>query len=210
MDKFDVVIIGSGPGGYVAAIRAGQLGLTTAIIEKDKNLGGTCLLRGCIPTKSLLHTADLLDEFKSAKEHGIVAGPVSLDFVQAQKRKGKVVLKLSKGVEFLMRKNKVQVFKGSAHIEGPGRISVTAADGSSQVIQTKNTIIATGSVPRSFATLPIEDEQISAELAKSFKKQGIKAFTSANFKSAVIENGTVRVTAQIGDEDREFVGEKFL
>jgi dihydrolipoamide dehydrogenase len=263
---FDVTIIGSGPGGYVAAIRAGQLGLTTAIIEKDKNLGGTCLLRGCIPTKSLLHTADLLDEFKSAKEHGIVAGPVSLDFVQAQKRKGKVVLKLSKGVEFLMRKNKVQVFKGSAHIEGPGRISVTAADGSTQVVQTKNIIIATGSVPRSFATLPIdgeqiitsdeilelkeipkslivlgagavgvefasmfarfgtdvtilellprllpiEDEEISAELAKSFKKQGIKAFTSANFKSAVIEPGAVRVTAQIGEEDREFVGEKFL
>jgi len=256
---FDVTIIGSGPGGYVAAIRAGQLGLTTAIIEKDNNLGGTCLLRGCIPTKSLLHTADLLDEFKSAKEHGIVAGPVSLDFVQAQKRKGKVVLKLSKGVEFLMRKNKVQVFKGGAHIEGPGRISVTA-------VQTKNIIIATGSVPRSFATLPIdgeqiitsdeilelkeipkslivlgagavgvefasmfarfgtdvtilellprllpiEDEEISAELAKSFKKQGIKAFTSANFKSAVIENSAVRVTAQIGDEDREFVGEKFL
>ncbi len=142
---FDVTIIGSGPGGYVAAIRAGQLGLTTAIIEKDKNLGGTSLLRGCIPTKSLLHTADLLDEFKGAKEHGIVAGPVSLDFVQAQKRKGKVVLKLSKGVEFLMRKNKAQVFKGNAHIEGPGRISVTAADGATQVIQTKNIIIATGS-----------------------------------------------------------------
>lgn len=263
---FDVTIIGAGPGGYVAAIRAGQLGLTTAIIEKDKNLGGTCLLRGCIPTKSLLHTADLLDEFKGAKEHGIVAGPVSLDFVQAQKRKGKVVLKLAKGVEFLMRKNKVQVFKGSAHIDGPGRISVTAADGSTQVIQTKNIVIATGSVPRSFATLPIdgeqiitsdeilelkeipkslivlgagavgvefasmfarfgtdvtilellprllpiEDEEISAELAKSFKKQGIKAFTSANFKSAVKENGAVRVTAQIGEEDREFIGEKFL
>src|SRR5512132_3684507 len=94
-DILDVTIIGSGPGGYVAAIRAGQLGLKTAIIEKDKNLGGTCLLRGCIPTKSLLHTADLLDEFKHAREHGIVAGSVSLDFDQAQKRKGKVVLKLS-------------------------------------------------------------------------------------------------------------------
>jgi dihydrolipoyl dehydrogenase len=263
---FDVTIIGSGPGGYVAAIRAGQLGLRTAIIEKDKNLGGTCLLRGCIPTKSLLHTADLLDEFKHAKEHGVVAPSVTLDFGQAQKRKGKVVLKLSKGVEFLMRKNKVQVFNGSAHIDGPGKISITGADGASQSIQSKNIIIATGSVPRSFPTLPIdgeqiitsdeilelkeipksllvlgagavgvefasmfarfgtdvtilellprllpiEDEEISAELAKSFKKQGIKAFTSANFKSATRESGGVRVTAEIGGEDREFVVEKFL
>ena len=265
-EVFDVTIIGSGPGGYVAAIRAGQLGLRTAIIEKDKNLGGTCLLRGCIPTKSLLHTADLLDEFKHAKEHGVVASQVTLDFGQAQKRKGKVVLKLSKGVEFLMRKHKVRVFNGSAHIEGPGRISITGGDGGSQAIQTKNIIIATGSVPRSFPTLPIdgeqiitsdeilelkeipksllvlgagavgvefasmfarfgtdvtilellphllpiEDEEISTELEKSFKKQGIKFFTSANFKSAVRESGGVRVTAEIGGENREFVAEKFL
>jgi dihydrolipoamide dehydrogenase len=265
-EAFDVTIIGAGPGGYVAAIRAGQLGLKTAIVEKDKNLGGTCLLRGCIPTKSLLHTADLLDEFKHAKDHGIVVGPVSLDFDQAQKRKGKVVLKLAKGVEFLMRKHKVQVFKGGAHIDGPGLITVNGSDSSTQTIQTKNIVIATGSVPRSFPSLPIdgrqiitsdeilelkeipkslivlgagavgvefasmfarfgtdvtilellprllpiEDEEISAELAKSFNKQGIKAFTSANFKSAVIENGLVRVVAQINDEEREFVGEKFL
>src|SRR5215211_1147471 len=97
---FDVTIIGSGPGGYVAAIRAGQLGLKTAIIEKDKNLGGTCLLRGCIPTKALLHTADVLEEFKHARDIGVVADSVSLDFPQAQKRKNKVVLKLAKGVEF--------------------------------------------------------------------------------------------------------------
>jgi dihydrolipoamide dehydrogenase len=261
----DVTIIGAGPGGYVAAIRAGQLGLKTAIIEKDKNLGGTCLLRGCIPTKALLHTADLFDEFKHAKEHGVIATGISLDFDQAQRRKGKVVTKLSKGVDFLMRKNKIQVIKGSAHIDAPGRITVTAADGSTQ-IDTKNIIIATGSVPRSFPTLPIdgeyiitsdeilelkeipkslvvlgagavgvefasmfarfgtdvtilellprllpiEDEEISGELAKSFKKQGIKAFTSANFQSAVVENGMVKVTARIGDEDREFTGEKFL
>ncbi|HKA19050.1 MAG TPA: dihydrolipoyl dehydrogenase [Blastocatellia bacterium] len=264
--SFDLTIIGSGPGGYVAAVRAGQLGLRTAIIEKDKNLGGTCLLRGCIPTKSLLHTADLLDEFKHAKEHGVVAGSVTLDFGLAQKRKGKVVLKLSKGVEFLMRKNKVQVFNGSAHIEGPGKISITGADGASQAIQTKNIIIATGSVPRSFPTLPIdgeeiitsdeilelkeipksllvlgagavgvefasmfarfgtdvtilellprllpiEDEEISAELSKSFKKQGIKAFTSANFKTATRSSDGVHVIAEIAGEDREFVVEKFL
>jgi len=265
-EVFDVTIIGAGPGGYVAAVRAGQLGLKTAIIEKDKNLGGTCLLRGCIPTKALLHTADLFDEFKHAKEHGIIATGISLDFDQAQKRKGKVVTKLSKGVDFLMRKNKVQVLTGSAHIDGPGRITVTGADGASQTVDTKNIIIATGSVPRSFPTLPIdgehiitsdeilelkevpkslvvlgagavgvefasmfarfgtdvtilellprllpiEDEEISGELAKSFKKQGIKAFTSANFQSAVVEDGIVKVTARIGDEDREFTAEKFL
>jgi len=265
-EAFDVTIIGAGPGGYVAAVRAGQLGLKTAIIEKDKNLGGTCLLRGCIPTKALLHTADLFDEFKHAKEHGIIATGISLDFDQAQKRKGKVVTKLSKGVDFLMRKNKIQVLKGSAHIDGPGRITVTGADAATQTVDTKNIIIATGSVPRSFPTLPIdgehiitsdeilelkevpkslvvlgagavgvefasmfarfgtdvtilellprllpiEDEEISGELAKSFKKQGIKAFTSANFQSAVIENGMVKVTARIGEEDREFTAEKFL
>jgi len=265
-EAFDVTIIGAGPGGYVAAVRAGQLGLKTAIIEKDKNLGGTCLLRGCIPTKALLHTADLFDELKHAKEHGIVATGISLDFDQAQKRKGKVVTKLSKGVDFLMRKNKVQVLKGSAHIDGPGRITITGADGASQTVDTKNIIIATGSVPRSFPTLPIdgehiitsdeilelkeipkslvvlgagavgvefasmfarfgtdvtilellprllpiEDEEISAELAKSFKKQGIKAFTSANFQSAVVDNGMVKVIARIGDEDREFTAERFL
>jgi dihydrolipoamide dehydrogenase len=265
-DAFDLVIIGSGPGGYVAAVRAGQLGLKTAIVEKDKNLGGTCLLRGCIPTKALLHTADVLDEFKHASDIGVVASSVTLDFGQAQKRKNKVVLKLAKGVEFLMKKNKVQTLKGTARIESAGRIVVSAADGSQQTIQTKNIIIATGSVPRSlpgleidgkqiitsdevlelseiprsmiilgagavgveFASLfsrfgtestiiellprllPIEDEEISAELAKSFKKQGIKSFTSASFKSVVKEEGLVRVTAAVDGQDREFTAEKLL
>lgn len=265
-EAFDVTIIGSGPGGYVAAIRAAQLGLRTAIIERDKNLGGTCLLRGCIPTKALLHTADVFDEFKHAKSIGVVASGITLDFDQAQKNKNKIVLKGAKGVEFLMKKNKVQVFKGTAHIDGPGRISVTGPDGGSQIVQTKNIIIATGSVPRSlpnlpidgkqiitsdeileltqipkslivlgagavgveFASmfarfgsettiiellprlLPIEDEEISAELAKSFKKQGIKAFTGANFQSATIEAEQVRVAARVGEETSEFAAEKFL
>ncbi|HVG18416.1 MAG TPA: FAD-dependent oxidoreductase, partial [Blastocatellia bacterium] len=102
-ETFDVTIIGSGPGGYVAAVRAGQLGLRTAIIEKDKNLGGTCLLRGCIPTKALLHTADVFEEFKHAGSIGVTTSGVSLDFGQAQKNKNKIVLKGSKGVEFLMK-----------------------------------------------------------------------------------------------------------
>src|SRR5215472_7861566 len=257
-ESIDLAIIGAGPGGYVAAIRAGQLGLRTVIIEKDKNLGGTCLLRGCIPTKALLHTADLLDEFKHAREHGIVADSVSLDFGQAQKRKSKVVTKLSRGVEFLMKKNGVRVMTGAAHIEKPGSIKITSGGGSTEVLQSRNTIIATGSVVRSlpnldidgkqiigsdevlelseipksmivlgagavgveFASmysrfgsdvtliellpriLPIEDEEISAELAKSFKRQRIKVFTNASFQSAVKEDSQVRVTSRIGDEDR--------
>jgi dihydrolipoamide dehydrogenase len=265
-ETFDVTIIGSGPGGYVAAVRAGQLGLRTAIIEKDKNLGGTCLLRGCIPTKALLHTADVYDEFKHAKSIGVTVGSVTLDFEQAQKNKSKIVLKGSKGVEFLMRKNKVQVIKGTAHIDGPGQITVTAADGATQTVRSKNTIIATGSVPRSlpnlpidgeriitsdellelkeipksfivlgagavgveFASmfarfgadttiiellprlLPIEDEEISAELAKAFKKQGIKVFTGTNFQSAAVEDNQVRIKARRGDEGLELAAEKLL
>jgi dihydrolipoamide dehydrogenase len=266
IESFDVTIIGSGPGGYVAAVRAGQLGLRTAIVEKDKNLGGTCLLRGCIPTKALLHTADVLEEFKHANSIGVTASGVSLDFGQAQKNKNKIVLKGSKGVEFLMKKNKVQVFKGAARIDGPGRITVTSEGGPAQVIETRNTIIATGSVPRSlpnlpidgrqiitsdeileltevpkslvvlgagavgveFASmyarfgadvtliellprlLPIEDEEVSAILAKAFKKQGIKVFTGTNFESATAEEGRVRVTARVGEESREFAAEKLL
>lgn len=265
-EAFDVAIIGSGPGGYVAAVRAGQLGLRTAIIEKDKNLGGTCLLRGCIPTKALLHAADIYDEIKHAQDLGIRTGNVSIDFPQVQKRKGKVVLKLSKGVEFLMKKNHVQTLKGTGRLEGRGKIRVDGANGENRTIESKNIIIATGSVPRSlpnldidgkqiitsdevlelqevpksmivlgagavgvefasmyarFGTevtlvellprvLPIEDEEISAELAKALKKQGVKVFTGANFSSAKKEGRKVKVTARVGDLDKEFTAELLL
>jgi dihydrolipoamide dehydrogenase len=264
--NFDLVIIGSGPGGYVAAVRAGQLGLKTAIVEKDKNLGGTCLLRGCIPTKALLHTADVFDEFKHSNELGIIAEDIRLDLPQAQKRKNKVVTKLSKGVEFLMKKNNVEVLTGLGKILAAGRIAVTAGDGSVREVHTKNTMIATGSVVRSlpgldidgqqiissddilelqevpkslivlgagavgieFASmyarfgsdvtviellprvLPIEDEEISAILAKSLKRQRIKVFTNASFQSATKESGQVRVVAKVGDGNQEFVAEKLL
>ena len=260
------MIIGSGPGGYVAAVRAEQLGLKTAIIEKDKNLGGTCLLRGCIPTKALLHTADVFDEFKRSRELGILADDIRLDMPLAQKRKNKVVTKLSKGVEFLMKKNNVKVFIGMGKIDSPGQITVTAADGSQQKLQTKNTMIATGSVVRSlpdleidghqiissdevlelpevpksmivlgagavgvefasmysrFGTevtlvellpriLPIEDEESSALLEKSLKRQGIKIFTGTGFQYAVRESDHVRVAAKTGDKTNEFSAEKLL
>src|SRR5207245_6323119 len=112
---FDVAIIGSGPGGYVAAIRAGQLGLKTAVIEKDTRYGGTCLLRGCIPTKALLRDAHLFQEIKRASQQGLFkTGDIGIDFGKIQDRKRDVVEKMAKGVDFLLRKNKATVFKGYA------------------------------------------------------------------------------------------------
>ena len=128
-DTFDVVIIGSGPGGYVAAIRAGQLGLKTAIIEKDKRLGGTCLHRGCIPTKALLYTSELYSHILHAAEFGINTQNPSLDWAKAQQHKQKVVDKSAGGVDFLMKKNKVTVFKGVGKIAGKGKVDFVATEG---------------------------------------------------------------------------------
>src|SRR5216110_205004 len=120
---FDVAIIGSGPGGYVAAIRAGQLGLRTAVIERDTRYGGTCLLRGCIPTKSLLRDAHLLQEMKRASQQGLFkTGEIEIDFGKIQDRKNDIVDKNAKGVDFLFRKNKVIVFKGSGTLVSPTKI----------------------------------------------------------------------------------------
>src|SRR5436853_2422907 len=110
MEKFDVVVIGSGPGGYVAAIRAGQLGLRTAIIEKDTRLGGTCTLRGCIPTKQLLMSAHVFEQMQHAADFGVQASGIQLAFEDVQKRKDKVVMKNAKGIEYLMKKNKITAF----------------------------------------------------------------------------------------------------
>ncbi len=160
-DAFDVVIIGSGPGGYVAAIRAGQLGLKTALVEKDKKLGGTCLHRGCIPTKSLLWTAELFAHIQHAAEFGInVANPI-VDWAQAQKHKQKVVDKGAAGIDFLMKKNKVTVFKGFGTIAGKGKVEVKLTEGgTTQVLDTKNIVIATGSVVTTLPSIKIDDQRI--------------------------------------------------
>jgi dihydrolipoamide dehydrogenase len=146
MDKFDVVIIGSGPGGYVAAIRAGQLGLKTAIVEKDKELGGTCLNVGCIPSKALLTSTDhFMFAKKEAEKHGIVIENAYVDLNKMQQRKDKVVKTMNSGVRSLMKTNKVTTFEGLGTITAPGKVSVKSADGKTQEIETKNVIIATGS-----------------------------------------------------------------
>src|SRR3954470_9000069 len=146
MDKFDVVIIGSGPGGYVAAIRAGQLGLKTAIVEKDKELGGTCLNIGCIPSKALLTSSDHFSfAKKEAGKHGIVLGEVSVDLTKMLQRKDKVVKTLTGGVRALMKTNKVTTFEGLGTITAPGKVSITSSNGQTQEVATKNIVIATGS-----------------------------------------------------------------
>src|SRR6266853_1969113 len=148
MDKFDVVIIGSGPGGYVAAVRAGQLGLKTAIIEKDKELGGTCLNIGCIPSKALLTSSDHFSfAKKEAAKHGIVIENPRVDLPTMQKRKDKVVKTLTGGVRQLMKTNKVMVLEGMGTITAPGKVSVKSSGGETQEIESKNIVIATGSVP---------------------------------------------------------------
>ena len=148
MDKFDIVIIGSGPGGYVAAIRAGQLGLKTAIIEKDKDLGGTCLNIGCIPSKALLTSSDhFIFAKKEAQKHGIVIDGVHVDLAKMQQRKDKVVKTMNSGVRALMKTNKVTTFEGFGTITAPGKVSIKSSSGQAQEIETKNIIIATGSMP---------------------------------------------------------------
>src|SRR6266700_4896733 len=147
MEKFDVVIIGSGPGGYIAAIRAGQLGLKTAIIEKDKELGGTCLNVGCIPSKALLTSSDHFSfAKKEAAKHGIVIENPRVDLPTMQKRKDKVVNTLTGGVRQLLKTNKVMVLEGMGTITAPGKVSVQSSSGETQEIETKNIVIATGSV----------------------------------------------------------------
>ena len=251
-EQFDVTIIGSGPGGYVAAIRAGQLGLKVAMIEKDTRLGGTCTLRGCIPTKQMLMSAHVYEQMQHAADFGVQATGIQLAFEDVQKRKNKVVLKNTKGIEYLMKKNKVTVFKGTAKLALPGKVEVTGADGAKQTLETKNIVIATGSVVRpipgfetdgvhvvnsdhilelkdvpkslivmgagavgvEFASVysrfgaettvvelmprlvPLEDEEVSKELEKSFRKRGIKSQVDTKLEKLEKTDAGVVVTGK--------------
>ena len=255
---YDVVVIGSGPGGYSAAVRAGQYGLKTALIEKQPRLGGTCLLVGCIPTKSLLHTADVWEYFKNPEAEGIQCKDPRLDYAKVLDRKNKIVTKHSKGIDFLMRKNKVDVIKGYARLQGGGRIVVQGEKGD-QTVEAKNIILATGSearmlpglqsdanqiltnieildmpaVPKSlgiigagavgveFASIfnrfgakvtilemlphlvPVEDEEISKELEKHFKKTGIRIETGAKAENIRKNEKGVSLSATLANGQKE-------
>jgi dihydrolipoamide dehydrogenase len=227
--SFDLTIIGAGPGGYVAAVRAAQLGLKTAIVERSAGLGGTCLHLGCIPTKALLHSAEVLETAQEAGRFGVKTGDVRLDLTGVHKHRIDVVRRLARGVEHLMKKNGVTVVHGTGRLKGPGTIEVAVAQGAAQTLSTRNVLLATGSVPKllpglkadgmrvitsneaialefipktflilgagavgvEFASiysrfgssvtlvemlprvLPLEDEEISAEMQKALKKRGI-------------------------------------
>jgi dihydrolipoamide dehydrogenase len=159
---YDVVIIGSGPGGYVAAIRAGQLGLRTAIVEKDPFQGGTCLHRGCIPTKALLENAARYQEMLHADEFGLVIGEIGVDWRKIQRRKDGIVRQLASGVGSLLRKWKVDVIQGWGKIENPREVGVySGVDvARARTLATRHVVIATGSVPRQIPTAPFDGERI--------------------------------------------------
>ena len=161
-EQFDVVIIGSGPGGYVAAVRGAQVGLKVAIIEKEAGarLGGTCGLRGCIPTKALLNAAHLYEKAGHFENFGIKVENLGFDWTKVQKYKSDVVAKNSSGVSYLMKKNKVTVFNGFGKITGKGKIEVAYEDGKSEAIDTKNIIIATGSVVRPIPGFEVDGKQV--------------------------------------------------
>src|SRR2546423_9587345 len=185
MEKFDVVIIGSGPGGYVAAIRAGQLGLKTAIVEKDKELGGTCLNIGCIPSKALLASSDhFVFAKKEAVKHGIIIENATVDLNKMLLRKDKVVKTINTGVRSLMKTNKVTTFEGLGTITAPGKVSVKGSDGNTQEVETKNIIIATGSVPVEFPFAKFDGQTIVSSTEAL-------TFTEAPKKFLVIGAGAI-------------------
>ncbi|MEL6181107.1 MAG: FAD-dependent oxidoreductase, partial [Myxococcota bacterium] len=160
MSDYDLVVIGSGPGGYVAAIYGAQNGLKTAIIEKDSTLGGTCLNRGCIPTKALLEAAHLWDKMHHSKKFGILTSGIELDWTKTQKYRDKVVKQNTGGVSYLMRKNKIDVIQGHGRLNGAKKVDVTDADGNVQTLNAKNVIVATGSVCKELGFIPMDHERV--------------------------------------------------
>jgi dihydrolipoamide dehydrogenase len=267
---YDIAIVGSGPAGYTAAIRAGQYGLKAALIEKDGFLGGTCLHVGCIPTKALLFNAELWDHLKDAKEFGIEGVDArKLNWAAVQERKAKIVTKHAKGLEFLMRKNKVETVKGYGKLTGPAENGILTVevtnDGKAAHLKTKNVLLATGSearmipglepsdniltnieilnlktIPKSlvvvgagavgveFASIfrsfdtevtilemlprlvPVEDEEISKELARVYRKRGINFHTGAKVEKIDKTKSGIAVTFSVDGKQQKIETEKIL
>src|SRR5712671_8071400 len=161
-ESFDLVVIGAGPGGYVAAIRAAQLGMKVAAVEKRTTFGGTCLNVGCIPSKALLQSSHLFEAAgHDLGEHGIVLSPPKLDFSQLMKRKGEVVDATTKGVAFLFRKNKITAFQGTGRIDKTGSVAVLGEDGAvKETLAAKNILIASGSDVTPLPGVAIDENKI--------------------------------------------------
>ncbi|NMB68172.1 MAG: dihydrolipoyl dehydrogenase [Chloroflexi bacterium] len=266
MSEYDVVVIGAGPGGYVSAIRASQLGLKTAIVDKQW-LGGVCLNVGCIPSKALLKNAEVAHTLRErGKEFGFSFENLQLDFSAAVKRSRQVSDRLTKGVGFLMKKNNIDVYMGAAKLTGPTALTVTDKDGKTQELQAKNIIIATGAFSASipgvtvdgekivsyqeailqekrpesvviigagaigmeFATvwsgygsqvtivemlprvLPLEDEEISNELAKAFKKRGVQILTGHKVQSVQATDKGVKVVVSADGQETTLEADQAL
>jgi dihydrolipoamide dehydrogenase len=158
--NYDMTVIGSGPGGYVAAIRAAQLGLTTAVVEMAPVLGGTCLHVGCIPTTAMLHAAAAMDSAKEASRLGVQVGDVSVDLVGVQRYKTKTVRSNTKGIELLFRKNGIELINGRATLAAPGTLQVTPADAEPFTVDSKHIILATGSTVRELPGIPFDGQRI--------------------------------------------------
>jgi dihydrolipoamide dehydrogenase len=263
---YDLIVIGSGPGGYSAAIRAGQYGLKTALVEKQAKLGGTCLLVGCIPTKALLHTADIWERFEHADKEGIACENPRLDYPKVKDRKDGIVNKHANGVAMLLKRAKVDRISGFATLKGGGKVEVKS-DSGVQTLEAKNIIIATGSearmlpglqpdpefiltnieilnltsVPKSLAIIgagavgvefasifkrfgtdvtviemlprivPVEDEDISKELERVFRKQKIRVETGAKAENIQKTGKGVKLTLTTRDGKQEVLeAEKLL
>ncbi len=157
--QFDLVVIGSGPGGYVAAIRASQLGLKVGVIERE-SLGGICLNWGCIPTKALLKTAQVYEYLQHAQDYGLTVGEAGFDFEAVIKRSRGVADGMSKGINFLFKKNKIETVVGTGKLLAPGQVEVTKPDGTKETVVAKNIILATGTRARQLPNLPIDDKKI--------------------------------------------------
>jgi dihydrolipoamide dehydrogenase len=182
--QYDLAVIGSGPGGYVAAIRAAQLGMKAVVVEKGE-MGGVCLNIGCIPSKAFLHTAELLEEMKEGKRLGVVADNLRIDFGAVASHKERVVKQLTGGVAGLMKKNKVDVVKGFGRVTGPNSVGVQG-DGGEQTLNAKNIIIATGSTPKSLPFAKIDEERI-------LSSTGMLALKEVPKRLVVIGGGVIGV-----------------